>query len=253
MPSGRTSTAPRPDVASPVSAAQAMEGCQRWPCCGGEDAGSKTSSAPCPALSSSPRRRPSTNRNPARSCRPAGGLRQDPAAANTPDPLGQIRGPIAGAGQVGHDRCQCARTGPGSHQRNLRARPVQHLGTHRMALSLIAVQQRLIGLAPRHGGQLPTEVHRIADAEVQSLAAQRRMHVRGITCQQHTSAAIGRRLARSIGPCRGQVQCSDRCLAARHPPQQRLRGEPVQWRAMAGATIESASASMPGGLKLHIP
>lgn len=64
------------------------------------------------------------------------------------------------------------------------------------------------------------------------------MHVRGITCQQHTAAAIGRRLARSIGPCRGQVQCSDRCLAARHPPQQRLRGVPVQWRAMARATVE---------------
>ena len=42
-----------------------------------------------------------------------------------------------------------------------------------MALRLIAVQQRLISLAPHYGGQLPTEVHRIADAKVQPLAAQR--------------------------------------------------------------------------------
>ena len=66
----------------------------------------------------------------------------------------------------------------------------QHLGPDRMPLLLVAVQQTVAGDAVDGGRQFPAEVHRVLDAGVHALAAERRVHVRGVARQENAAHAV---------------------------------------------------------------
>ena len=86
-----------------------------------------------------------------------------------------------------------------AHKRDLRQRVPQNPGSDRVTLGLIGVQQAF-GRCPLDDlGQLPSQVHGILHAEVETLPARRVMHVRGVARQQDPSVAIGRGLTRRIG------------------------------------------------------
>jgi hypothetical protein len=76
----------------------------------------------------------------------------------------------------------------------------------RLALGLVAVEQACRRPALDGGGQLPAQVHGVADPQVQALAAQRRVDVGGVAGQQHAALAVARGLARAVGPGAGAVQ-----------------------------------------------
>ncbi len=63
-----------------------------------------------------------------------------------------------------------------------------------MTLVVVAVEQTLRGGAVDHLGELPAQVHRVLDPYVETLASDRVVDMGGVTCQQHTPAAIGSRL-----------------------------------------------------------
>ena len=48
-------------------------------------------------------------------------------------------------------------------------------------------------------GELPAEIHRVADAGIQPLPSEGRMDMRRIAGEQHTALAIRSRLARAVG------------------------------------------------------
>ena len=78
---------------------------------------------------------------------------------------------------------------------------LQHARRDRMPFGVIAVEEavrrrRVDG----HQGKLPPQIHRILDAGVEPLAADRVMHMRGVPRQQDSSVAIGRCLP-------GHVSC----------------------------------------------
>ncbi|WRL49139.1 hypothetical protein U3649_09840 [Luteimonas sp. R10] len=73
---------------------------------------------------------------------------------------------------------------------HLRAGVVQHVGGHRAAFGLVAVQQPLGRPAGDLGGQLPAEVERVLDAEVEPLPAGRRVDVGRIAGQQHAAGPV---------------------------------------------------------------
>ncbi len=50
-----------------------------------------------------------------------------------------------------------------------------------------------------HLGELPSEIHRILDTNVESLSARRGMHVRRVASQEHPSVPVGRRLPGHVG------------------------------------------------------
>jgi hypothetical protein len=59
----------------------------------------------------------------------------------------------------------------------------------RPALGLVAVQERLRRPALEHGGELPADVDRVADAGVEPVPAPRRVQVRGVADEEHPLAA----------------------------------------------------------------
>lgn len=61
------------------------------------------------------------------------------------------------------------------------ARAIEDMLGDRPPLALIAVEKPGGGIAGDRRGELPTEVHRIVRSEVEALAAQRRVDVRGVT------------------------------------------------------------------------
>jgi hypothetical protein len=63
---------------------------------------------------------------------------------------------------------------------------------HGMAFDGIAVQQRLARKAALGQGQFPREIVRILKTGIHTLAADRRMQMRGVTSQEHASFSIGR-------------------------------------------------------------
>jgi hypothetical protein len=110
-----------------------------------------------------------------------------------------------------------ARAAGRSHGGDLGMGPIQHVRADRMTFGTAAVEQT-IGRAPVDGrGEFPTEIHRVTDSEVQSLAAQRRVNVRGVSSQENASAAVRRCLSSAIGPRRSRVQCGDGDVGAGNP------------------------------------
>ena len=62
---------------------------------------------------------------------------------------------------------------------------VQHVAGDRVPFGVVAVQQPLRCPAADLGGQLPAQVERVLDAEVEPLPTDRRVDVRRVAGQQH--------------------------------------------------------------------
>src|SRR4051794_6153535 len=122
------------------------------------------------------------------------------AQGNTPDALGEICRTVARVDEVTDDGFERARTPGRPHERDLGARPVENPRSYRVPFTHIALEQAGGRCATDRRGQLPAEVHRIAEPEVESLAAKRGMDVRGVAGEQHTPPAIGGRLMGAISP-----------------------------------------------------
>ena len=68
-----------------------------------------------------------------------------------------------------------------------------------MALGVISIQQAFRRYSLDHLRQLPSQIHRILHADVETLSAHRGMHVRGVAGQQNPSVAICSGLASHVG------------------------------------------------------
>ena len=79
-----------------------------------------------------------------------------------------------------------------------RHRVAQHAGPDGMALGVVGIEQALRRSPLDHLRQLPSQVHGILDAGLQTLAAVGGMHMRGIARDQRASLAVGLRLPRGI-------------------------------------------------------
>ncbi len=141
------------------------------------------------------------------------------AQRHAPHPLGEIGRAVARGDEIADDGFQRPRAPGRPHQRHLGARPVEDLRAQRMPLALIAVEQPRRGVAADHGRELPAEVHRVAEPEIEPLAAQRGMDVRSVARQQHPPPAIRARLAGAIGPGGGEPQFRHGDVGARNPAQ----------------------------------
>ena len=73
----------------------------------------------------------------------------------------------------------------------------------------IGIEQILRRVAADRRGQLPAQIHGIAEAEIEALAAQRRMSVRGVAREQHAPVAVGRGLTGAIRPGGGKPKFAD--------------------------------------------
>ncbi|GDY51614.1 hypothetical protein SVIO_022370 [Streptomyces violaceusniger] len=84
-----------------------------------------------------------------------------------------------------------------------------------MAFALVGVEQSGRSVSPHGRGELPAEVDRVAEAEVQPLAAERRVHMRGIAREQHPAAPVGLGLPGVVGPAgRTAAQALERHIDA---------------------------------------
>ncbi len=101
--------------------------------------------------------------------------------------------------QIGHGLAQGVRPFIAASQRRLRHGAPEHARTDRVPLGLVRIEQALGRCAPHHLGQLPSQVRGVLDADVESLSACRKMHVRCVAGQDHPSLSVGRRLPGHIG------------------------------------------------------
>ena len=106
------------------------------------------------------------------------------------DLLGQVPVDVLEVHQFRHQPAHGLGTRLGGHQLHLCAGHVQHVGGHRAPFGLVAVQQPLRCPAGDLGGQLPAEVERVLDAEVEPLPAGRRVDVRRVAGQQHPAGPV---------------------------------------------------------------
>ena len=107
-----------------------------------------------------------------------------------PDPdrddlLGQVPVHLLEVHQLRHQPAHRLRARLGGHQLHLRAGVGQHVDGHRAPFGLVAVQQPLRRPAVDLAGQLPAEVERVLDAQVEALPSGRRVDVRRVAGQQH--------------------------------------------------------------------
>ena len=91
-----------------------------------------------------------------------------------------------------------------------------------MPFAFVAVEEIGRRDTPDRGAELPAQVHRIAEPEVEPLAAQRRMNVRGIAGQQHATPSVGGGLPGAIGPGGRECERRHRNVGAGDLPQHRL-------------------------------
>jgi hypothetical protein len=87
-------------------------------------------------------------------------------------------------------------------ERGQRQRGAEHARSNGMPLGLVGVEQALGRCPVNDLGELPSQIHGVLDAGVESLSADGRMHVRRVARQQHPSIAVGRRLPRGIAESR---------------------------------------------------
>src|SRR5262249_12793842 len=91
------------------------------------------------------------------------------------------------------------------------------------------------------------EVHRVTDAEVQTLAAERRVDVRRIAREEDPAAAVARRLSRVVGPARGGADRGDRDVGPADPAQRGLQLVALDRSVALGRrTIELDGQDPPG-------
>src|SRR3954469_506954 len=112
------------------------------------------------------------------------------AEGDAPHALGEIGRAVARIDEIPDNGFERTRTLAGAHQPDLCARPVEDLCSYGMSFGRIAVEQAGRRIATNGRRELPSEIHGIAEAEIQALAAQRRMDVCGVTRQQYAVHAI---------------------------------------------------------------
>ena len=91
---------------------------------------------------------------------------------NAPHAIGEVGRAVARVDEIPNDGFERALTPGRPHERDLGARPVKNLRSQRLAFTEIAVDETGRRVATDGRSQLPTQVHRIAKAEVQALPAQ---------------------------------------------------------------------------------
>ena len=119
---------------------------------------------------------------------------------SSPDILrGHSSANLVQAEELGNDVSQGLRASIWSAKRDLRHRVAQHAGGDRVALGVVSIQQAFRRYPLDHLRQLPSQIHRILHADVETLSTHRGMHVRGVAGQQNPSVAIGSGLASHVG------------------------------------------------------
>src|SRR5580704_17679602 len=101
------------------------------------------------------------------------------AERNTPHAFGEVCRAIARPDEITDDGFERTRAPGRPHECDLGARPIDNLCSHRMAFARIAVEQIGRRVATDRRSKLPAEVHRVTKPEVEPLAAQGRVDVRG--------------------------------------------------------------------------
>jgi len=101
--------------------------------------------------------------------------------------------------QFGHDAEQGVGARIGAAEQGSRHGGAQHVGADRMPLGVVGVEQAFRRRLAYHLGQLPSQVDRVLQAGVETLPADREVHVRRVAGQQHPSLAVGRRLPGHVG------------------------------------------------------
>ena len=86
-----------------------------------------------------------------------------------------------------------------AQQSHLRHRVLQHSRRDRMPFGVIAVEETVRRRPVGYPGKLPPQIHRILDAGVEALTADRVVHMRGVPRQQDSPVAIGHRLSGHVG------------------------------------------------------
>ncbi|GAA2322435.1 hypothetical protein GCM10010149_89470 [Nonomuraea roseoviolacea subsp. roseoviolacea] len=137
-------------------------------------------------------------------------------------PAEHVRRSVAGPDQVADHRLDRLGVRVRLHDRRLGARPVESLGAERTALVGVGVEQP-VRRVPAHGrGELPAQVHGVADAEVESLRPEGGVDVGGVAREQDASLPVGRRLHRPVGEAGGETDVVERHVGAGHAAQNRL-------------------------------
>src|SRR5262245_32069512 len=98
------------------------------------------------------------------------------------------------AEKVGDGFTQCLRALVLTTKRDRSHRVTQNPGSDRVALGVIRVQQGFGCGSVDHLRQLPSQIHRVLHADLESLPAVWWMHMRGVTGEKNSSIAIGRGL-----------------------------------------------------------
>ena len=98
------------------------------------------------------------------------------------DPLGRL----VQAQQLSHGVAQGVDARVGAGERGLRHGGAQHAGRDRMPLDVVGAQEAFRRCPADHLGQLPAQVHRILDSDLETLPAHRVVHVRGASPARST-------------------------------------------------------------------
>ncbi len=126
----------------------------------------------------------------------------------------------------------------GTQQGHLRPGIGQHPAGDRVALRVVTVQQALRRPPVDLGGELPAQVERVLDPEVEPLPAGRRVDVRGVAGQQHPAGPVALGLPRRVAETGEPVRRVRAEVGARDGPQprpellQRRRRRPVLGHAV---------------------
>ncbi len=165
----------------------------------------------------SPRRVPSASSR-SGALRPVrGGRREVVALPGAGDPLDEVRRAVGRGREVGDHPAQGTGVRVGAHHRDLGAGPVEHPGADRMPFGGVGVEESDGCPAADDQGELPAQVHRVTDTEVEALAAERRVDVGRVAREQHTARPIGVRLTAVVGEPGHRAQGVHGDVDAGHP------------------------------------
>src|SRR5262245_59701824 len=101
--------------------------------------------------------------------------------------------------QFGHHLAQGHHTTLTTFESAGRPGVAQHASADAVPFSMVCVQKALSRCLVHHLCEFPSQIHRILDPEVESLATMRGMYMCRIASKQYTAAAVGRRLPRHVG------------------------------------------------------
>src|SRR5215467_8455375 len=83
-----------------------------------------------------------------------------------------------------------------------------------MAFCGVGVEESFRSPAFDGCGELPAEIHGVAETGVEALASERGMDVRGIAGEKDTASAVGRCLTRAVGVAGGDMQRCESYIGA---------------------------------------